>query len=206
MNRFSTQLISFRLSLIMLVIMAVSLVVPTLAQEEADSRQAPASPMQRQVKQLLDEINRQQIEIEVLRSELADAQLKASRAERDLAELQKFIGDYQQLGEAYEEYRGVRDITEREARAREAAEARERYEQIKAAKRERYKEAMAARKQRRAEQSPDEFGNVVFGAGGDDRQLDQPSTNTYYREIIPAGNAITDAFGSPSINWTLPSW
>ena len=153
MNRFSTQLITFRLSLIMLGVLTVSLVMPTLAQEEADSRSAPASPMQQQVKQLLDEINRQQVEIEVLRSELADAQLNASRAERDLAELQKFIGDYQQLGEAYEEYQGVRDITEREARAREVEEARERYEQIKAQRRERYKKARAARDQRNAERS-----------------------------------------------------
>lgn len=153
MNRFSPQLITFRLSLIMLGFVTISLAMPSLAQEEADTRQAPASPMQQQVKRLLDEINRQQVEIEVLRSELADAQLNASRAERDLAELQKFIEDYQQLGEAYQEYQGVRDITEREARAREVAEARERYEQIKAEKRERYQEAMAARKQRRAEQS-----------------------------------------------------
>ncbi|MCH7547089.1 MAG: hypothetical protein IID30_11885 [Planctomycetes bacterium] len=167
MKRFSSQLITIRHSLIMLGIVTMLIALPTLAQEEPGSRQTPSSPMQKQVKGLLDEINRQQIEIEVLRTELADAQLNASRANRDLAVLQKFIEDYQQLGTAYEEYQGVRDITEREARAREAAEARKRYEQIKAAKRERYQEARAARKQRRAEQSRlDRYRKSGFSALG----------------------------------------
>lgn len=153
MNRFFSQLIPVRLSLIVLGIVITSLALPTLAQEETETRQASPSSMQQQVKQLLDEFNRQQIEIEVLRAELAEAQMNASRATRDLADLQKFIEDYQQLGEAYEEYQGVRDIAERETRAREAAKARKRYDEIKAQRRQRYEEARAASNQRRAEQS-----------------------------------------------------
>ena len=99
------------------------------AQDGASSAEAA------RVKVLLDEINRQQIEIQVLREELARTELRASRAERELEEIQQFMADHDNLGAAYEEYQGVKAIAEREQRRLEAEAARQRYEQVKAERR-----------------------------------------------------------------------
>ncbi len=127
----------------------------------------PVDPEAEQVKVLLDEINRQQIEIEVLRQELAQAQLQAASAERELGELQQFIDDHAILGTAYEEYQGVREIAEREQRRKEAEAARERYEQIKAERRQRYEAARAARAVEKAEQERlDRYRDAGFSSLG----------------------------------------
>ena len=133
----------------------------------APSQDARVNREAERVKVLLNEINRQQIEIEVLREEMARFELQASTAERELQELRQFMEDNESLGTAYEEYRGVKEIAEREQRRKEAEAARQRYERTKAERRQRYDEARAARAVVKTEQARlDRYRDAGFSSIG----------------------------------------
>lgn len=99
---------------------------------------------------LIAEIQRLRVEAVEMRRQLADANIRAAAAERELDELRTFIEDHDRLGDDYEQYRAVLAVAEEQAR-REAAERRrqERAAELEA-RRERRQEAMA---ERRAEQA-----------------------------------------------------
>jgi len=138
------------LSLALAALLAAGLAAPAQDGQNAQPQRHP-NPLEPQLKALQNTIDAQRIEIDVLRAELAERQLAANEAQRELAELQKFIEDYQKLGEAFDQYEGLKETAQQEARQQQVSEARARYEQIKAERRERYERARAARQQQRAE-------------------------------------------------------
>ncbi len=113
-----------------------------------DAQDMPRDP----IEELLDELNRLLDEVHLLRMELAHERLVRSEAERDLGDLQRFMEDHDRLGDAYDEYRGVKKIAEREAHQRELEQRRAAYEREKAKRRESYLKARAVRQAERAEQ------------------------------------------------------
>ncbi len=73
---------------------------------------------------LLEEIDALQAHVQTLRADLARAHVDAAAAQREAQELRQFIQDHHELGEAFEKYTAIRDITERETRRRRADDAR----------------------------------------------------------------------------------
>lgn len=102
--------------------------------------------------ELLEQIAIMQAQMQDLRLQLAQANLERNEAIRQLDELQIFIEDHDQLGSAYKEYRGVKEIAEREARQRELEIRRAEYERERAARKARYNQARAERMAERAEE------------------------------------------------------
>lgn len=90
-------------------------------------------------------------ELQQLRAELAQARLQATTAQRELEELRQFIRDHDVYGEAYDQYKVIREIAEREDRRREAEAVRARREAEREAREARMREARAQREQERAE-------------------------------------------------------
>ncbi|MHC4107411.1 MAG: FxLYD domain-containing protein [Planctomycetota bacterium] len=98
---------------------------------------------------LLEEVDRLLDDVMQLRRELATAKLAAAEAQRELKELRQFIRDHHEFGSDFQQYKGIREIADREARQREAEASRERWEAEKAARRARYQAARAERAQER---------------------------------------------------------
>lgn len=150
MRRFAPHLAALALTLTALLAAGLAAPAPATAQD-APATPADVEDMQREIKRLQAKITEQQVEIDVLREQLAESQLRASDCERARTELEQFIEDSQTLGDAYEEYQQVKQIAEAEAERERIEEARARYEQIKAERKRRYQEARAARAKRQAE-------------------------------------------------------
>ncbi len=119
------------------------------ATQPQDSQQERVDPIRLLINQI-DELN---TEIMSLRQQVADAELRASTAEQDLAELRQFIADNDQYGQDFAEYERVKAIAEQESRQRELEQLRARRAQEEAQRRQRMREARAERDQRRAEQA-----------------------------------------------------
>lgn len=101
--------------------------------------------------ELIDELSRLLDEVQQLRVELAQARLDRAEAVRELNELQQFIEDHDRLGDAYEQYRGIKAIKEREAHQREMQRRRAEYERERAKRRAKYLQARAERQAEQAE-------------------------------------------------------
>jgi len=114
-----------------------------------DSEQERVDP----IRLLINQIDALNAEIMDLRQQVADAELRASSAQQDLAELRQFIADHDQYGQDFAEYERVKAIAEEQARQRELEELRERRAQEEAERRQRMREARTERDQRRAEQA-----------------------------------------------------
>ncbi len=119
----------------------------TPAEPDTSTQRADRDPLD----VLLEEVDRLLDEVMQLRRELATAKLEAAKAHRELKELRQFIQDHHELGSDFQQYKGIREIADREARQREAEASRERWEAVKAARRARYQAARAERTQGRAE-------------------------------------------------------
>lgn len=104
---------------------------------------SPERRLWREISALVDELQQ-------LRVALAQARLEADEARRERDELREFIEDHEELGDAYEQYRGIREVAEREQRRRAAEAARERRE---VAMREQQERLMAFRQEREAERA-----------------------------------------------------
>jgi len=104
----------------------------------------PMTPEQR----LREEVDSLLRELQSLRTELARVRLEAETAKRELEELHQFISDHDVYGDAFEQYKSIREIAEREDRRREAEAARERRE---AQRLERQRRMDEARQQREAD-------------------------------------------------------
>ena len=124
----------------------------------AQSNEDPPPPLDRPLtpeERLRQEVNDLLGQLQQLRAELAQAQLQATTAQKELDELHQFIRDHDVYGDAYEQYQAIKDIAEREARRREAEEARARREAEREARQERVREARAQRERERAEEAAD---------------------------------------------------
>ncbi len=120
---------------------------PIPAEPDRSTQRADPDPLD----VLLEEVDRLLDEVMRLRRELATARLEAAKAHRELKELRQFIQDHHDLGSDFQQYKGIREIADREARHREAEASRERWEAEKAARRARYQAARAERTQGRVE-------------------------------------------------------
>ncbi len=100
---------------------------------------------------LLDEIQQLHAEILTLRRQVAQAQMASSQANRELAELRLFIDDHQEFGQDFQQYKAVKAIAEREARARRQAVVRDQREAQRAEGQTRWQAARAERAQREAQ-------------------------------------------------------
>jgi hypothetical protein len=122
---------------------ALSLAAPLAAQEP------PGDPLPDPVEALLDEIESLRGQVAALRAELAAARTEASEARRALAEIQQFIQDHHELGDAFRQYTAIKEVVEREARRlRSGQREAERLERARAAGAQR---AAAQSEARRAE-------------------------------------------------------
>ncbi len=119
----------------------------TPAEPDRSTQRADRDPLD----VLLEEVDRLLDEVMRLRRELATAKLAAAKAHRELKELRQFIQDHHDLGSDFQQYKGIREVADREARQREAEASRERWEAEKAARRARYQAARAERTQGRVE-------------------------------------------------------
>ncbi len=117
------------------------------AESDTSTQRADRDPLEA----VLDELDRLLDEATRLRRELATARLEAAQAHRELKELRQFIQDHHELGSDFQQYKGIREIADREARQRAAEASRERWEAEKAARRARYQAARAERAQGRTE-------------------------------------------------------
>lgn len=119
----------------------------TAAQQSSPPRPAPASPPQTEpappapsepmeeqesapiqpitlTEALLQEIEALNVELADTRAELAQARLDAQSAQRELNELRQFVLDHERFGSDFQQYKAVKDIAERETRARMMEQAR----------------------------------------------------------------------------------
>ncbi len=120
----------------------------TSPQADATSEKEPeADPLQL----LLDEIQQLHAEILTLRRQVAQAQMSSSQSKRKLAELRLFIDDHHEFGQDFQQYKAVKAIAEREARARRLAVVRDQREAQRAEGQTRRQAARAERAQREAQ-------------------------------------------------------
>lgn len=120
----------------------------TSPQADAASEKEPeADPLQL----LLDEIQQLHAEILTLRRQVAQAQMASSQAKRELAELRLFIDDHHEFGQDFQQYKAVKAIAEREARARRQEVVRDQREAQRAEGQTRRQAARAERAQREAQ-------------------------------------------------------
>ncbi len=120
----------------------------TSPQTDATSEKEPeADPLQL----LLDEIQQLHAEILTLRRQVAQAQMASSQAKRELAELRQFIDDHHEFGQDFQQYKAVKAIAEREARARRQEVVRDQREVQRAERQTRRQAARAERAQREAQ-------------------------------------------------------
>lgn len=101
-------------------------------------------------------------ELRTMRASLAQAQLEATTAQKELEELQQFIRDHDVYGPAFEQYRAIREIAEREDRRREAEAVRARRESERQARQDRVRQA---REERDRERADDEAARRLRAAG-----------------------------------------
>jgi hypothetical protein len=92
-------------------------------------------------------------EVDELRVRLAEAELRAAEAEREAAELRQFIQDHDEYADAWEEYRGIRELRQQEVRQRILEERREQRERERAERQARMEAIQARRSKREAEQA-----------------------------------------------------
>ena len=129
---------------------------PPKASEPASK---PARQPPKEVKILTPEdmlradIARLKIEIQAMREKLAQAQLEASQAKRELEELRQFLADHQQLGEDFEKYKGFLDLKERELRKQRAEEYRKKAREMQAEREARMAASRAERAERDAQRA-----------------------------------------------------
>ncbi len=112
---------------------------------------ASSSPPMTAQERLRAEIDELLKELQSLRSQLAQAEIRAASAERELEEMQQFIRDHDVYGDAFEEYKVIKEIAEREDRRREAEAARARREAERQARQERVQQAREERQRDREE-------------------------------------------------------
>jgi hypothetical protein len=114
------------------------------APPRADRPMTAEERLRREVDNLLSELQQ-------LRAELAQARLEAESAQRELEEMRQFIRDHDVYGDAFEQYKAIREIAEREDRRREVEAARARREAERQSRAERLRQAREQRDQVRAE-------------------------------------------------------
>lgn len=73
---------------------------------------------------LLLEVETLQMELAHARTQLAQARLDGEAAQRELSELRQFVLDHQRFGDDFTQYKAVKEAAEREARLKEAEQAR----------------------------------------------------------------------------------
>jgi len=125
---------------------AIAAALPSRATAQDDPPKDPITQLTEQVEGLLDDLH-------ALRQERDLAVARAERAERELAELQRFIDDHDVYGPAFDRYRGIIEAERRAAETETRAERRAEYEARQAERQQRYQEAL---EKRRAERAADE--------------------------------------------------
>lgn len=130
----------------------------------------------RQVAELLIRYEAAMEESKALRKRMADGELELATVRRELAELEQFMADHDAYGRDFIQYRGVKEVAEREARRRAAEEKREEYEEGKAEQRRRRQEVNALRKAERAEDRRERrYANAGFNSIGQEVYLSSMS-------------------------------
>ncbi|MCI0365385.1 MAG: FxLYD domain-containing protein, partial [Phycisphaerales bacterium] len=86
-----------------------------------------------------------------LRQDLAECNLQATQANRELEELRQFMADHREYGDDFQKYKAVKEIAEREQRRLEAQANRERVQAEKAERQARLNAARAQKAQRDAQ-------------------------------------------------------
>lgn len=121
--------------------------------QESNQNQAPRiadRPLTTE-ERLRHEVDKLLAELQQLRTDLAQARLEAEAAQRELEELRQFIRDHDVYGDAFENYKAIREIAEREDRRKELEAARARREAERQARAERIQQARLQREMERAE-------------------------------------------------------
>lgn len=116
---------------------------------QASTSSAQNRPPTTSQERLRAEVEEMLEELQSLRAQLAQAEIRASSAERELAEMQQFIRDHDVYGDAFEEYKAIKEIAEREDRRREAEAVRARREAERQARQERVQQARQERQRER---------------------------------------------------------
>ena len=129
---------------------------PEVAEDEAEPSQPDPEPAadtrpQDPLRILLAEIDRLHDVLDAKRRELAEMQLEVLETRRELQELRRFIRDNETLDRDFEQYHAVKAVAERDARRRQAVEAREHRVIEKADRAAQMQAARAAREKSQAE-------------------------------------------------------
>lgn len=149
---------------VLLLAFSMALDAAPLQDEAPPESAAVAVPPRSAIEMLLDEVAGLNDEIGRLRQQLADANLRASTAESEAAELRQFLADHREFGDDFAQYQEVKAIAERETKRRRIDEMRERRDAERAARLARQAEQRAARTRENAEdQRLDRLRNAGFG-------------------------------------------
>ncbi|MCP3902700.1 MAG: hypothetical protein GY715_03610 [Planctomycetes bacterium] len=171
-----------------LTLVLILLVVPmtrSSAQNDTE-RPMPALGDDETVMIIVEEVTRLRGEVDQLRRQLADAQLRAAQATNERDELRQFIADHDQFGADFARYRAVRELAERDARRREAEANRERRDQRRADQRERQRVAREQRDRDRAEADwENRYRKAGFGSLGLDVFASRMAFSYHTRETNP---------------------
>jgi len=118
---------------------------------EAAQDDRPVDPERALIEDLMEQVASLRQEIQDLREELAEAKLREKEARRELEELRQFIEDNREYGDDFEQYREIRQITERMERQKALERARERRQQQLERRRQEQAESQAATEAQEAE-------------------------------------------------------
>ncbi|MHC4948011.1 MAG: hypothetical protein ACYTG1_07090, partial [Planctomycetota bacterium] len=172
--------------------------VPAPAATTAPDPTPPAEPPPPRTRseRLRAEVTRLHAIIGDLRRELAEAELRAVDAQRELAELRAFIADHHELGRDYEAYRGVRAVAEQAEAERRRDERRAALEQRKADRAARIEAARAARASARAEADRlDRYDRLGFSPVGLDVFVSRNAYSYQTRGVTPSRIDWAPGFG-----------